>query len=920
MINIRIYCSPGFLCYVWRRATPWLSEGEGDGNKTEAGKSSHKMRRLSSSSSSSSSSSIASSLIINKKQQQQQLLEGKEQQQTLAEQRPRRKQKQQQQQQQQQQPKAVKEQRKQQQNQRLIPGPRCPLLLPLLLLMLLIVGQAVYVAASGSGAVTNGTDWMAAPSSSHEPDNVHGGHSALLEDELLVEEEQSKTLTISRPPRAGRGERQAEEDQVDRCRLFVEGDPTKNELYSPEYPNLYPKNINCTRVITAPKGQIIRLDFRNSFNIEAKEECKFDFLEIRDGQYGFSTLIGKYCGTDFPPEITSKERYLWLHFHSDETIEYTGFSAVYEYLDRNREAPSTDLNCTIEKDGYEGFINSTDVPADIREQVIRNKIALDCIWRIQVKENWKIFLKFLDFKLSKPNDCETNFLDIFPEQTVMPLRVKNFCGSAGESITAESNILHLRFYADQIAINSTFGILYTAFRDRGAACTEDEYDCEDATCISKDLECNGLDNCKFRWDEESCTGETAGQSEHVVIIVIVFGLILGGMVITFIVNCIRKIIRDQKIIREHIRESKESKLDEMGRSSKARSRENISRQKHSQTSLQILDDVSNRYYREAVPMSTQSSKAEFKEKEHSILRRQPDMTQTSLCGIGIGDDGDSSSTTTATHQQQQQHQHQHQHEMMTKAAMATAPVNACDMGCQTRESLFVNSPGIGPGSGGGGGSGGGIGVATLMRQKSSSSSLGGGSVAGVGMPPPPPRFFSTFGYEPAPHGQGSPSLPQSTPPPPVVGTLTRRSMQQQQQQQQQQMHPESLELEERHSGRSHYGGLMATATAKPPQEICHHHHQHQQHQQQQQQQQQRMHHVHPAHQHPPSIAARVPAMGLQKGHGQGQGHGQGMCQTTILPGKQPRQQQQQQQQKNEESKVFIDIRNSAPDVIIMTSH
>jgi len=57
-------------------------------------------------------------------------------------------------------------------------------------------------------------------------------------------------LTISRPPRAGRSERQAEEDQVDRCRLFVEGDPTKNELYSPEYPNLYPKNINCTRVIT----------------------------------------------------------------------------------------------------------------------------------------------------------------------------------------------------------------------------------------------------------------------------------------------------------------------------------------------------------------------------------------------------------------------------------------------------------------------------------------------------------------------------------------------------------------------------------------------------------------------------------------------------------------------------------------------
>ncbi|XP_067641061.1 uncharacterized protein Neto isoform X3 [Eurosta solidaginis] len=366
-----------------------------------------------------------------------------------------------------------------------------------------------------------------------------------------------------------------EEEPVDKCRQFIEGEGEKNEFYSPDYPNDYPKNINCTRKIIAPRGQIIRLDFRNSFHIEAKEDCKFDFLEIRDGQYGFSPLIGKFCGTDFPPEITSKERYLWLHFHSDESIEYSGFTAVYEFIDRSKEAPTTDLNCTIEKDGFEGFVNSSDVPYDIRETVIRTKIPLDCIWRIQVQDNWKIQVKFLDFKLSKPNDCDTNFLDIFPEKTVMPLRLKNFCGSAGEGITSESNVLNLRFFAEPAAINSTFAILYTAFRDRGAACTEDEYDCEDATCISQELKCNQRDNCKFRWDEEGCDKQSSEQSEHMIIIMIVFGLILGGMIVTFLVNCIRKIMHDQKIIREHIRQSKESKLNELGRNSKARSRDNL---------------------------------------------------------------------------------------------------------------------------------------------------------------------------------------------------------------------------------------------------------------------------------------------------------------------------------------------------------
>ncbi|XP_054086874.1 uncharacterized protein LOC105216006 isoform X4 [Zeugodacus cucurbitae] len=342
----------------------------------------------------------------------------------------------------------------------------------------------------------------------------------------------------------------AEEEPIDKCRQFNEGDAAKNEFYSPDYPNYYPKNINCTRVITAPLGQIIRLDFRNSFHIEAKEDCKFDVLEIRDGQYGFSNLLGKFCGTDFPPEITSRERYLWLHFHSDESIEYSGFTAVYEFVDRRKEAPTTDLNCTIEKRGYEGFANSSDVPEDIRETAIKNRVPLDCIWRIQVEDDWKILMKFIEFRLVKPNDCDANFLDIFPEQTVMPLRLKNFCGSAGEGMTIEANVIHIRFYAEPPAILSSFSILYTAYRDRGAACTDEEFDCEDATCISKELECNLRDNCKFRWDEEKCKKEEKEGSEHILIIMIVFGLILGGMITTFLVNCIRKIMHDQKIIRE----------------------------------------------------------------------------------------------------------------------------------------------------------------------------------------------------------------------------------------------------------------------------------------------------------------------------------------------------------------------------------
>ena len=31
---------------------------------------------------------------------------------------------------------------------------------------------------------------------------------------------------------------------------------------------------------------------------------------------------------------------------------------------------------------------------------------------------------------------------------------------------------------------------------------EEEFDCQDERCIKKELECNGIENCRFRWDDD----------------------------------------------------------------------------------------------------------------------------------------------------------------------------------------------------------------------------------------------------------------------------------------------------------------------------------------------------------------------------------------------------------------------------------
>lgn len=84
-------------------------------------------------------------------------------------------------------------------------------------------------------------------------------------------------------------------------------------------------------------GHVIVLDFRDYFDIEYSPGCTNDFLEVRDGSHGYNDRLNEeaFCGTNFPPELTSTDRYLWIQFKSDENIEGRGFRAVFSYQPRD---------------------------------------------------------------------------------------------------------------------------------------------------------------------------------------------------------------------------------------------------------------------------------------------------------------------------------------------------------------------------------------------------------------------------------------------------------------------------------------------------------------------------------------------------------------------------------------------------------
>ncbi|KAG9476560.1 hypothetical protein GDO78_003221 [Eleutherodactylus coqui] len=102
---------------------------------------------------------------------------------------------------------------------------------------------------------------------------------------------------------------------------------------SPNYPADYPANKECVFTISAGRNMQIRLNF-TSFDLHSSmsgSECTMDYVEIRNGGYDTSPLLGRFC-RERPPEIISHSSKLWVKFRSDSTGTSRGFEAQWESI------------------------------------------------------------------------------------------------------------------------------------------------------------------------------------------------------------------------------------------------------------------------------------------------------------------------------------------------------------------------------------------------------------------------------------------------------------------------------------------------------------------------------------------------------------------------------------------------------------
>ncbi|XP_026728615.1 neuropilin and tolloid-like protein 2 [Trichoplusia ni] len=476
--------------------------------------------------------------------------------------------------------------------------------------------------------------------------------------------------------------------------------------------NYYYNNSNCVTKITASSNNmVIELTFVDVFRIEYHPECAYDYLEIRDGYYGYADLLGRFCGQAFPRTLKTKGPHVWLKFHSDDTIEYDGFRINIEF----KEGPSHLIpeSCYKTFDGQKfGVIDTTKIDPTCTSYPNQ---ALDVLWTIKAPENTKIYLNFTTYQLSKPNECNENIIQVFESvHQEMDSKLAEYCGSVANSVTTKDkngNIMYVRLYVSKEAKNGTsFNATFNAYRTLDPAkddkCLEDEFDCEDNTCIDLQLRCDHDAHCRLKADEDKATCDRKTESTinqpHLMVILIIFSLILSGMSFVFIFKCMRKLYQDHKIIKEHIRQSCEDRLDSLVGSRLTLDPKKLQRDSEPRQSLE-RDNHTNEMFKKQRSYSSKtkqpSIESDFIQETHLDLDEEPWRREVESMPIEedvrIERNGRTRKSDLSRKEESMRSRTRVSEECREKREIRDVSVGAPDTkesGCQTRESLFQTDP------------------------------------------------------------------------------------------------------------------------------------------------------------------------------------------------------------------------------------
>ncbi|KAK7483783.1 hypothetical protein BaRGS_00024999, partial [Batillaria attramentaria] len=184
----------------------------------------------------------------------------------------------------------------------------------------------------------------------------------------------------------------------------------------------------CQWRISATHGEKIVLNL-TELDIPKSYNCERNYLEVRDGYYIKSPLLGRFCGNKLPDTLISTDTRMWIEYRST-TGGGKGFFAEYEAI----------CGGEIHKD--QGFLTSPNYPDDYRP----NK---ECIWKISIDEGYSVALKFQSFEIENHDNCVYDYLEVRDGSDETSPQIGRYCGyKIPDDIKSTGNKLYVKFVSD----------------------------------------------------------------------------------------------------------------------------------------------------------------------------------------------------------------------------------------------------------------------------------------------------------------------------------------------------------------------------------------------------------------------------------------------------------------------------------------
>ncbi|XP_070531975.1 uncharacterized protein [Ptychodera flava] len=316
---------------------------------------------------------------------------------------------------------------------------------------------------------------------------------------------------------------------------------TLGAVMSPNYPSPYDDYASCSYSIEVPSGYTIQLMF-SSFQLESS----YDYLYIYDGQdeYTYFDMVS-YTGSNLPGDFFSTSNHLYLVFSSDGSVSKNGFYAMYVAYDDGGLMEHQEVGTNVEVCAGSRIISSAG--GTVRSQAEEVDSYLDenpedCEVTFISQDGFTdMTLTFTEFHTYKDNSdpyCWSSESDVV-EVTDGDGGVTQLCGDEPYMTYVLPLPVRIRLNFTSIR-QSLVGQSYTGFEgmfglsydsNGNDDCGMGLFECDESTCMSSDLKCDGVPHCVSESDEWDCS------SSNTVVIILVSALVPVGLILLLALCC-----------------------------------------------------------------------------------------------------------------------------------------------------------------------------------------------------------------------------------------------------------------------------------------------------------------------------------------------------------------------------------------------